>query len=75
VLILVLGIGSVEVGERQAFYCWLRRIHISETGRPLDGWMDGWMNSWILMLLLKFHKYSFSIFYRIIYSEQWGLDG
>ena len=42
VLILVLGIGSVEVGERQAFYCWLRRIHISETGRPLDGWMDGW---------------------------------
>lgn len=61
-LILVLGIGSIKAGERHALCCWLHRIYPSEANGSFDGWMD----SWILMLLLKFKKYSFVIFYRII---------
>jgi len=51
--ILVLGIGSVEVGERQTFYCWLRRIHLSEVDEPFDGWMDGLLDFDVAFKILE----------------------
>jgi len=53
VLILVLGIGSVEVGEKKTFYCWLPRIHISETDKPLDGWMDAFLDIGVAFKISK----------------------
>ena len=50
---MVLGIGSVEVGERQTFYCWLRRIHLSEVDEPFDGWMDGLLDFDVAFKILE----------------------
>ena len=42
-----------EFGERQTFYCWLRRIHLSEVDEPFDGWMDGLLDFDVAFKILE----------------------